>query len=408
MMSILIEQLINITDAIFLGHVGEIELGASALAGIWYLAVYMLGFGFSLGLQVVIARRNGEQHYSETGKTFFQGLFFLSGLAVLLCLFSKLFSPIILSRLIASAEVYHAVIDYLDGRIWGLLFSFPFLALRSFLVGITRTKALNVAALTAVLVNISGNCLFIFHWNMGITGAAIASSFAEACSLAVLTIHVLRKMDRRLYGLFWSFDKGVLLHVCRVSVWSMFHSLLAFFVAVEHLGEMELAATNVIRSVSTVFFVIVNSFAATTGSLVSNLLGAGQKAQVIPLCNRVVRLGYAIGFPLVILAVIFYRPIIGIYTGSTVLMQIAHLPFVVMLLNYVFSLPGYIYMNAVTGTGATRMTFIFQLITIVAYQIYLWSISGFSTSLSVYWTAEYLYVILLGLLSVIYFKYKHY
>ena len=33
MMSILIEQLINITDAIFLGHVGEIELGASALAG---------------------------------------------------------------------------------------------------------------------------------------------------------------------------------------------------------------------------------------------------------------------------------------------------------------------------------------------------------------------------------------
>ena len=33
MMSILIEQLINITDAVFLGHVGEIELGASAVAG---------------------------------------------------------------------------------------------------------------------------------------------------------------------------------------------------------------------------------------------------------------------------------------------------------------------------------------------------------------------------------------
>lgn len=166
MMSILIEQLINITDAIFFGHVGEIELGASALAGIWYLAIYMLGFGFSLGLQVVIARRNGERHYSETGKTSFQGLFFLSGLAVFLYLFSRLFSPIILSRLITSTEVYHAVIDYLDGRIWGLLFSFPFLALRSFMVGITYTKALNMAALTAVLVNILSNWLLIFHWNM--------------------------------------------------------------------------------------------------------------------------------------------------------------------------------------------------------------------------------------------------
>ena len=74
------EQLINITDAVFLGHVGEVELGASAIAGIYYLAVYMLGFGFSIGLQVMIARRNGEQNYKATGKTFFQGLFFLSGL----------------------------------------------------------------------------------------------------------------------------------------------------------------------------------------------------------------------------------------------------------------------------------------------------------------------------------------
>jgi len=138
MMSILIEQLINMTDALFLGHVGDVELGASALAGIWYLAIYMLGFGFSLGLQVVIARRNGEQRYEETGKTFFQGLFFLSGLAAFLCLLSKLFSPVILSRLITSVEVYHAVMDYLDGRIWGLLFSFPFLSFTDTSSGLTR------------------------------------------------------------------------------------------------------------------------------------------------------------------------------------------------------------------------------------------------------------------------------
>lgn len=414
MMSILIEQLINITDAIFLGHVGDVELGASALAGIWYLAIYMLGFGFSLGLQVVIARRNGEQRYEETGKTFFQGLFFLLMLAAFLCLLSQILSPVLLKHLITSDDVYNATVCYLNWRIWGLLFSFPLLALRSFLVGITQTKALNMAAFTAVLVNIPMNWLLIFGFDMGISGAAIASSFAEMCSLAVLAIYVLRKMDKRLYGLHCRLDKSVLLHVCRVSVWSMFHSFigvaswLAFFVSIEHLGEIELAATNVIRSVSTLFFVIVNSLAATTGSLVSNLLGAGQKKQVVPLCNRVVRLGYAIGLPLVILALIFYHPIISVYTDSAVLMQIAHLPFVVMLLNYAFALPGYVYINAVTGTGATRMTFIFQMITIVAYQIYLWSISCVSTSLSVYWTAEYLYVILLGVLSIIYLKYKRY
>ena len=74
----------------------------------------MLGFGFSIGLQVVIARRNGEQQYSETGRTFFQGLLFLSGLAVLLCAISKILSPMILSKLIASEKIYSAVINYLD------------------------------------------------------------------------------------------------------------------------------------------------------------------------------------------------------------------------------------------------------------------------------------------------------
>ena len=68
------EQLINITDAVFLGHV-ESRIGASAIAGIYYLAIYMLGFGFSIGLQVMVARRNGEQDYKETGKTFFKAYF---------------------------------------------------------------------------------------------------------------------------------------------------------------------------------------------------------------------------------------------------------------------------------------------------------------------------------------------
>ena len=159
MMSILMEQLINITDAIFLGHVGEVELGASALASVYYLAIYMLGFGFSLGLQVMIARRNGEQRYEETGKTFFQGLLFLSGLAMFLSLASYILSPVILRYFIRSPEIYNAAVDYLTWRCFGLLFSFPFLAFRSFFVGITKTRVLSWAAIMAVLILVI-TCLF--------------------------------------------------------------------------------------------------------------------------------------------------------------------------------------------------------------------------------------------------------
>lgn len=413
LMSILIEQLINITDAMFLGHIGEVELGASALAALWFLAIYMLGFGFSLGLQVVIARRNGERHFTGTGSAFFQGLFSLCAMAVVLCLLSNLVSPPILKRLITSTEVYHATNDYLHWRIWGLLFSFPFLAFRAFLVGITQTKALTAAAVMAVFINISGNYLFLFVMSLGIAGAALASTLAELSSLVVLLFSVRRLIDKSRYGLHAIFDKEVLKHIFRVSVWSMCHSFISvapwflFFVAIEHIGETELAVANIIRSISTVFFVIVNSFAATTGSLVSNLIGADQEDKILVLCHRIIRLGYAIGLPLIFFAWIFHRTVIGIYTNNSLLIQEAGLPYIVMLLNYGFALPGYVYINAVTGTGATKTAFLFQAVTILFYSIYLWMISVRHVPLAVFWTAEYVFVILLGIQSILYLKRKH-
>lgn len=221
------EQLINITDAVFLGHVGEVELGASAIAGIYYLAVYMLGFGFSIGLQVMIARRNGECDYGKAGKIFFQGFFFLSGLAILLCLLMQASSPFILGRLISSPEIYRAVIQYLDWRSFGLLFSFPFLAIRSFLVGITCTRALSWAAAVAVVINIPLNYILIFVGGLGISGAAIASSLAEMGSLVMLLFYVWLKIDKGKYGLKPVYDGKLLVDVLSLSVWSMLHAFIS-------------------------------------------------------------------------------------------------------------------------------------------------------------------------------------
>lgn len=415
MMSILMEQLINITDAVFLGHVGEVELGASALAGIYYLAVYMLGFGFSIGLQVMVARRNGEKNYEETGKTFFQGLFFLSGLAIVLFLLIQTFSPLILRRFIQSTEIYEAVIRYLDGRSFGLLFSFPFLAIRSFFVGITQTKALSWAAFAAVIINIPLNYFLIFMLNLGISGAAVASTLAEMGSLVVLCFYMWARINKKKYGLKPIFDGKLLMRVLNLSVWSMLHAFLSvapwflFFVAIEHLGKTELAISNITRSVSALFFVIANSFALTTGSLVSNAIGAGTGKQLFAICRKILRLGYAIGFPLVGVALYCNQWIVGFYTNSEHLIQLAFVPFTVMLLNYTFALPGYVYLNAVGGTGKTRITFLFQTTTTVVYLVYLYWLSFYThSSLAVYLTAEYLFVILLAVQSILYLKSKHY
>lgn len=222
------EQLINMTDAVFLGRVGEVELGASALACMYYLAIYMLGFGFGLGIQVLVARKNGEGQWDETGKVFWQGQYFLLALALGLCLLSELFSPFLLRRMIASEAVWQAAVSYVSGRNFGLFFAFPVLAFRSFFVGITKTKILIVNSVLMVLVNVVLNYVLIFGRfgfpAMGISGAAIASSLAEGFSLLFFVFYVWQKVDRKHFGLMPSFNWMLLRQLCRLSVWTMIRS----------------------------------------------------------------------------------------------------------------------------------------------------------------------------------------
>lgn len=217
-----------------------------------------------------------------------------------------------------------------------------------------------------------------------------------------------------MYGLCFAFDLKILKEVFFVSIWSMLQYFTSvaiwflFFLAIERLGETELAVSNIIRSISALFSVIVNALAGVTSSLISNLIGTGEKKNVFPLCQRIIRIGYTAGSPLIILALLFHHYIIIAYTDNQVIMQAALQPFIVMLLNYFFALPGYVYLNAVTGTGATRAVFVFQMTTTIIYLFSLWTLCHYHVPLAAYWAVEYLFVILLGTQSVIYLKYKQY
>ncbi len=415
MVSLLMEQLINLTDSIFLGHVSQIDLGASALAAMYYTAIYMLGFGFSLGAQVVIARRNGEGRHEDVGKVFFQGLFFLSAFAVVVFVLSKLFSPALLRMVISSDSVYQATMQYIEWRDYSYLFAFPLLAIRAFFIGTTHTKILTANSLVMVICNIVLAYLLIFGKAgfpaLGISGAAICSSLAGLVGLLFMIVYTWWHVDKKRYGLRPVFDIRLSLHLLNISVWTMVRSFFCiapwflFFVAIEHLGECELAAANVVRSISMLFFVIVNSFATTTISLVSNLIGAKHIEKVMPTCRRVITQNYALGIPLILLTFAFSGVLLRLFTNETAVIHTAFYPFCVMLSTFILSVPAYVYCNTVIGTGNTKIAFIFQMINITIYLAYLFILSRIqSVPLAVYWTAEQLYVIVLLVLSLLYLR----
>lgn len=417
LVSLLMEHMINMTDTAFLGRVGEVELGASALAGVYYMAIYMLAFGFSIGAQILIGRRNGEGNYKEIGPVFVQGVLFLLGLATVMFVVSRLYSSRVLSSIIDSEQVFHATNDYMRWRVYGFFFSFIAVMFRAFFVGITNTRILTINSLVMVGTNIVLNYILIFGKfgfpALGISGAAIGSSISEGVSMLFYIIYTHNKINWRKYALFnlSSFNPKLLSGILNISVWTMIQSFLAmatwflFFIAVEHLGERPLAVSNIVRSAAMFFFMPVSAFAATTSSLVSNLLGAKVPEQVMPTCLRAIKMCYLFLLPLAVIIAIAPSLFLRIYTDDMQLIQATIPSLFVMMTAVLFSTPGSILFNAVSGTGNTRAALVMEFGTLIIYVLYIiYIVFYLKANVAVCWTTEHVYWGVLLVIAYLYMR----
>ena len=413
------EELLGMTDTAFLGRVGEIELGASAIAGVYFTILYMLGFGFSIGVQIIIGRRNGEACESGTGfgaigRVFWQGVWFLVALALLTMVLSYLLSPPLLRGILKSENIYEAALVYVNWRIPGLLFAFMTALFRAFYVGICETKSLTWNSIVLVGSNILLDWVLIFgHMGapeMGIKGAALASTISEGISLLFFVVWAFFTADKK-YGLqkmvkpVWKELKHIfstaswvmLEYVLNVSVW------LLFFLFIEHLGEEQLAIANIVRSISEVPFVFSAAFASTSATLVSNIIGEGHPEGVVPIIRRVIMLCTITMLPLLVFFFLCPQLIISLFTDIPTLVQASVPTLKVMCVATAVTLPWNVYLQSVAGTGDTRVCLRFDAVALGIYAVYCTVIIGIlKSSIAVCWTADGVYALCIWIQCVVY------
>ena len=398
------EQMIGLTDTAFLGRVGEVELGASAIAIVYYMVLFMIGFGFSIGAQIIIGRRNGEGRFKDTGKVFWNGLYFVLGLSGIIILLSELFTPWMMKFMVSSTAVYDAALSYVSWRLPGMVFAFCTAMFRAFYVGTTQTKTLTLNSIVMVLSNVVFNYILIFGKfgipALGITGAAIGSSLAELVSLIFFIIYTRVGCDRRKYGLDKAarFEKDELKSMMPVCTWTMIqHTIsistwLIFFLYIEHLGERALAISNITRSVSGLIWVVLQAFSSTCSTLVSNIIGEGHQDKVPSLIKRILKLSYGIVSVMIILFCLFPEAIARIYTDIPDLITASVPAMVVMCSSYFLAVGGQVFFLAVSGTGSTKTAFRLELIALAVYMIYCTVIIGImKLDVAICWTAEHVY-----------------
>lgn len=417
LLGLLAQNIINVTDTAFLGHVSEVALGAAAMGGLFYVCIYTIAFGFSVGSQIVIARRNGEKQYQDVGPVMNQGCMFLIVLAILTFGFTKAFGGNIMRVMVSSDVIYDATMEFINWRIFGFFFSFASVMFRAFYIGITRTKVLTINAIVMALVNVALDYALIFGKfglpEMGIKGAAIASVIAEASSILFYLIYTYITVDLKKYGLnkLRSFDISLLMRILSISCFTMLQYFLsmstffAFFMVVERLGQRELAVANIVRSIYILLFIPVNALATTANSLVSNAIGAGGVQHVMGLIKKIARMDLLIMLVMAGLIAIFPKAIISIYTGDPSLIADS-IPsvYVICVAMLVASVSNVVF-NSISGTGNTRAALILESGTLVFYVAYLLVVgSVFKAPVEICFTTELVYYTLLLITSYIYLK----
>lgn len=416
-LGLLAQNVINVTDTAFLGRVGEVALGAAAMGGLLYICVYTIAFGFSVGSQILIARRNGEGNYRAVGPIMWQGTAFSFGMAVCLLILMYFSVAPLIRLLITSDSIYGATYEFFTWRIWGFLFAFVNVMFRGLYIGITRTKVLTMNAVVMALVNVVLDYALVFGElglpEMGVRGAALASVIAEASSLLFFLLYTYYKVDLKKYGLnrFGQFDLSMVLRILRISCFTMVQYFLAmaiwfvFFMALERLGQRQLAVANIVRSVYVVLLIPVQALSTTANTLVSNLIGAGGSSGVVTLLHKISRMSFLIMVVCVGLCVAFPGSILSVYTNEeALLVESVSALYVVCGAMLIASLAN-VYFNGISGTGNTQAALVLEVFVQVFYALYIIVVGMvIQAPVDVCFTTEVIYYVLMLGSSLIYLK----
>ena len=397
-------NIINLTDTSFLGRVGEVELGASALAGVFYFVVVIIGWAFNTGMQIIVARRSGENKLDEIGKVVDHELMLLLPLSVFQFLILHFLSPFILNALVGDEQVRNAAEAFLYWRSFGIFFGMFNSCCQSFFIGIGKTKVINLT--TGIMA--ASNFLFAYalifgHFGspaMGIKGSGLASTLAEILATIVYLCFIVFRGYKKRYRL-WQFSSVsiqqikslvqlsspiVVQQLMSIATWFL------FFLFIEHTGQRNLAVSNLVRGVYMMCGIPTWAFGSTANTMVSNLIGQGNENKVLPLIWKIIKGNLFINAIIALALILFPTLLLGIFTSDQTLITDA-IPsvFVIACTLLLFS-ASFIIIYSITGTGSSRFALKMEFTCIGLYIIYAWiMVYLLNAGLPFIWGAESLY-----------------
>lgn len=366
--------LLNVVDTAMLGRLGSIPLAAAGISGVAYFAIVFSLAGIGVGVQTLTARRYGERELLQCGQVLNAGLILslIAGIPLVLASggLAKLISPFLSQQ----SEVVSLGAIYLRYRFLGAAFLLLNMVYRGFYNGIGDTKQQLVSAIIVTISNILLDYALIFGNlglpKMGIAGAAIASTIATGVgSVYFVSISLLRRYKASYYP-YRHFSRAVSRFgaIIRLSLPVMGQRLISngsffiFFSIVARIGTLELAASNIIRSVIGLSIMPAIGIGVAGMTLVGQNLGAEKPDEAELFAWDAAKLAAYLMAGIGLSFVAFPRFIFMIYTSDPAVIALGRMPLIFLGLTQAFGGVSLVLEQSLQGAGNTRYVMLAEVI----------------------------------------------
>jgi len=366
--------LLGVVDTAMLGRLGSAPLAAAGISAVGYFTLIFSLAGIGIGVQTITARRFGEGNRVACGEVLIAGVILAIMFGLPFVVGSGVFSRVLSPLLSRDPQVAKLGEIYLHYRFLGAAFLIVNMVYRGFFNGVGDTKKQLHSAIIVTVVNVLLDYLLIFGHGgfprMGIKGAAIASTIATGIGTVYFLIASLAPHYRSWFIPYRCVpgSMGRVIPILRLSGPVMAQRLVAngsffaFFTIVSRIGTLELAASNVIRSVLGLSIMPAIGLGVAAAAMVGQNLGAQRSEEAETFAWEAVKLASYLMGGIGLLFVAFPRWIFAIYTNDPAVIALGRIPLIILGVTQALDGVAIVLSQGLQGAGNTRYVMVIELL----------------------------------------------
>ena len=193
MIGMLVNAFYNLVDAYFVGGLGESQMGAISVVYPLGQVVVGLGLLFGNGAASYISRLLGRGDRENADKVASTALYSSVSVGAVIILISMVFLHPILKLLGATDSILPYAATYAGIYIVSCIFNVFNVTMNNIVTSEGAAKTTMCALLTGAVLNIALDPLFIYVFDLGVAGAAIATAISQVVSTCVYLTYIFRK-----------------------------------------------------------------------------------------------------------------------------------------------------------------------------------------------------------------------